>query len=220
MRCAQRTAGGGARARRSEMWFPGGWHPNTRWGLTKHFAAAAIALQKMNLECLGQCGQSNCSKVYRRVNLFENHVRGAPAAKRRLSERSIGAPTQPNPVPLSTGHSSAPESLPDGTGPFASCLDAAAHLLAALDSSEHLSIEATKRVVELLQPYALALVLATAQATGAALAPESWRSMVSDHFTSVAVLAKRRDPGSPLAHRLPGYPVTIRLREPITRHGP
>ena len=202
MRCAQRTAGGGARARRSEMWFTGGWHPNTRWGLTKHFAAAAIALQKMNLECLGQCGQPNCSKVYRRVNLFENHVRGAPAAKRRLSERSIGAPTQPNPVPLSTGHSSAPESLPDGTGPFASCLDAAAHLLAALDSSEHLSIEATKRVVELLQPYALALVLATAQATGAALAPESWRSMVSDHFTSVAVLAKRRDPGSPLAHRL------------------
>jgi hypothetical protein len=57
-------------------------------------------------------------------------------------------------------HTSAPENVPhgaDGIGPFSGCVDAAAHLLAALDSSEHLGIEATKRVVELLQPYALAL---------------------------------------------------------------
>ena len=90
----------------------------------------------------------------------------------------------------------------DGIGPFTGCVDAAAHLLAALDSSEHLGIEATKRVVELLQPYALALVLATAQACGATTAPETWSSMLSEHFTTTAMLAKRRDPGSPLARRL------------------
>jgi len=90
----------------------------------------------------------------------------------------------------------------DGIGPFTGCVDAAAHLLAALDSSEHLGIEATKRVVELLQPYALALVLATAQACGDTTAPETWSSMLSEHFTTTAMLAKRRDPGSPLARRL------------------
>jgi hypothetical protein len=102
-------------------------------------------------------------------------------------------------------HTSAPENVPhgaDGIGPFSGCVDAAAHLLAALDSSEHLGIEATKRVVELLQPYALALVLATAKACGATTAPETWSSMLSEHFSTTAVLAKRRDHGSPLAHRL------------------
>ena len=81
-------------------------------------------------------------------------------------------------------------------------MDAAAHLLAALDSSEHMGLEATKRVVELLQPYALALVQATAQACGDTTAPETWRSMLSGHFHYVARLAKQRDSGSPLAYRL------------------
>ena len=155
----------------------------------------------MVFECQGRCGKRACKKVYRRHDFYERHWAPARPAPAHFpsSEHTSGAP-QPDPAADSrTGNTRASEC---GSGCFTSCVDAAAHLLAALDSSEHMGLEATKRVVELLQPYALALVQATAQACGDTTAPETWRSMLSGHFKNVARLAKQRDSGSPLAYRL------------------
>ena len=129
--------------------------------------AATRRALKMAYECQGRCGKRDCKKVYRRHDFFERHWAPArrPAAHFLSSEHTSGAP-QPDPAANSrTVNTKASECA---AGTFTSCVDAAAHLLAALDSSEHMGLEATKRVVELLQPYALALV-----GQGSVYVPES-----------------------------------------------
>ena len=174
--------------------------------------------------CDGTCGIPECRRQFQTVTLWRAHVTNtqASAAKRarhvqaaecdtRDDARSGGLPTE------TTADTRRGGSLQDGS------LDAAAHLLAALDGTEHLSMACVNRISALLQPY-IGRVLRSV-ASEARVGEEQLRAMeraLQQHQAARdSLLSNMRHPNGPLQTRMRklGYvqPTQAHVRTRLTR---